>query len=210
MKIFHRYSSINKTFSLIVYMYWLLLPTDGKTIIARVGSTVTLPCNETYIHSLTQLTWKINGNQILFILNPPSVTVFPAAANLSLSMSHSASQLYALIVENARESHTGNYTCETTALTGVWKQEWELLITAENPKDAGKLSLPTMVVIITVPCVTVLIFIITLTLILCRHRAKNCTCSQPEDGHEQTEDIYENCFDNRHYIRPPQSKPRPH
>ncbi|XP_034549125.1 uncharacterized protein LOC117819776 [Notolabrus celidotus] len=210
MRNFHNYMNIYKTFPLMFYMFSMFLPTDGKTIIAKPDRTVNLPCNNKSISDLTQLMWKMNGDHHLFSFKPKQLLhISPEARNLSISMSDSESKLYALVLERAQKFHTGNYTCETTTNTGVWKQDWELIITesADDPENAGNWSKQAIIVATAVPCASILAFIIALTCMLtvCRNHAEN-----PGDMHERTEDIYENCLENRGYNGPSQNKPRAH
>lgn len=53
------------------------------------------------------------------------------AESLKLNVSMLKNQLYALTITRAQSSHTGNYTCEFSALKGVEEQKWELVITGE-------------------------------------------------------------------------------
>ncbi|XP_025759788.1 uncharacterized protein LOC109197494 [Oreochromis niloticus] len=144
---FLRYLGINWTSTLICCIC-IFLEAAGITLTA--GSTVTLHCSNNTIGDLLQLAWRRNGT-LLFSFRPQkasnsgSVTLSsnqktsgsriirsPAAATLNLTMSTLESQLYALIIERAQKSHTGNYNCEMTTDSGVLEQKWELVITEGN------------------------------------------------------------------------------
>ncbi|XP_005723677.1 fibroblast growth factor receptor 3-like isoform X2 [Pundamilia nyererei] len=169
-----------------------------------VGSTVTLHCTSNTTGDLLQLTWRRNGTQLFSFRpqkasNSSSVTLSrsPAAATLNLTMSTLESQSYALIIESAQKSHTGNYTCEITTDSGVIEQEWELVI-IENAEaeSSNKISKLTTIAII-VPSLCFLIFILTAVIILrgvCKRRSQ--TITQPPrrlvSVREPTQPTYEN------------------
>ncbi|XP_005723680.1 uncharacterized protein LOC102197806 [Pundamilia nyererei] len=200
-----RYLDINRTLTLICCFSCIFLQAEGISTSWMVGSTVTLHCSNKSISDLVQLTWRRNGT-CLFSFRPrktsnsSSVTLssnqkisdsrirtFSAAAPLNLNMSTSESQLYALIIERAQKSHTGNYTCETTTDFGVFEQKWELVITEE----AGN-ALKIHIAAIIVPCMCFLIFIISaLTFLrqLCKKQPENITQSPTVTSQEHT---YEN------------------
>ncbi|KAM6979327.1 uncharacterized protein LKV04_014503 [Tautogolabrus adspersus] len=165
MENFYKYMGIRETFSLILYMFWIFSPAEGKSIDAEAGRTVNLPCNNKSIGSLTQLTWHMNEVQHLFSFIPQkAVHNSPEAQRLNMNMSDSESQLYGLVIERAQKSHTGSYTCKTTTATGVWEQKWELIIT--DPEEVKPWNKLVIAVAATVPCVCGLIFIIVLIIML--------------------------------------------
>ncbi|XP_019208162.1 uncharacterized protein LOC102080371 isoform X3 [Oreochromis niloticus] len=150
MEDFSRYWGIDRTLFLVCCIVCIFLQAEGNSTSRMVGSTVTLHCSNNTIGDLLQLTWRRNGT-LLFSFRPQkasnssSVTLssnqntsgsriirYPAAATLNLNMSTLESQLYALIIERAQKSHTGNYTCEMTIDSGVFEQKWELVITEGN------------------------------------------------------------------------------
>nr|XP_029137943.1 uncharacterized protein LOC110002059 [Labrus bergylta] len=200
MENFYKHTGIRKTFSLIFYMVWISSQAEGKLVFAEAGRSVNLPCNNKSIGRPTQLTWMMNETQLLFSFIPKQqFHMTPEAQILNMNMSDSESKLYGLIIERAQTSHTGNYTCMTTTPTGVWEQKWELIITDPvEVKHWNKLAMAA-----TVPCVCGLIFIIALIIMLkvCRKGSDTCVHSLPADMHEQTEDIYENCFESRSKTR---------
>ncbi|KAA8588057.1 hypothetical protein FQN60_001251 [Etheostoma spectabile] len=130
MEAFCKYLGINRTFSLICYMFWIFSPAEGNTISQVVGSKVTLPCNYESNSTLVQLTWKMNKN-ILFSYKPKTALHNSTIAlNLSISMSMSESQMFALVIERVQKSHTGNYTCDINTFKGIEDQRrWDLIIT---------------------------------------------------------------------------------
>ncbi|CAJ1079562.1 uncharacterized protein LOC117819776 [Xyrichtys novacula] len=206
---FHKCVNTYRTFSLLFHLLWMLLPTDGKTIHAEAGTTVYLHCINQSISTLKLLKWQMNEvNLFSFTPSKPSPHVFDEARNLSINLLTSESELFALVIKEAQKHHSGNYTCEATMETTIRKQNYELLIT----EPAGKWSKHMIAVAVAVPCVSLLTFIITLILMLtvCRHRAQNFIHSSHRDSNEQTEDIYENCLENRGYNRPARNKPRAH
>ncbi|KAL3969878.1 baculoviral IAP repeat-containing protein 7/8 [Sarotherodon galilaeus] len=202
-----RYLDINRTLTLICCFSCIFLQAEGNSTSWMVGSTVTLHCSNKSISDLLQLTWRRNGTHLFSFKpqkasNSSSVTLSsnqktsdsriirsPAAATLNLIMSTLESQLYALIIESAQKSHTGNYTCETTTDFGVFEQKWELVITEEA--EAGN-PLKIHIATIIVPCVCFLIFIISALTFLrqvCKKQPENIT--QPPTVTSQVH-IYEN------------------
>ncbi|XP_039861391.1 uncharacterized protein LOC120717445 [Simochromis diagramma] len=177
-----RYLDINRTLTLICCFSCIFLQAEGSSTSWMVGSTVTLHCTSNTISDLLQLTWRRNGTPLFSFRprktsNSSSVTLSrsPAAATLNLTMSTLESQSYALIIERAQKSHTGNYTCETTTDFGVFEQKWELVIT-EKAGNALKIHIAAIIV----PCVCFLIFIISaLTFLrqLCKKQPENITQS---------------------------------
>lgn len=94
-----------------------------------MGSRVILRCQNKSISTLTQLTWKMNGAALFSFIPLTPLHISPEALSLNIRMSESESQLYALIIQTAQTSHTGNYTCETNSDAGAQEQKWELIIT---------------------------------------------------------------------------------
>ncbi|XP_035811236.1 uncharacterized protein LOC111578961 isoform X2 [Amphiprion ocellaris] len=199
MEDFCRHLGINGTLTLICCIFCIFLP-EGKaaweTISENVGSRVTLQCSNESISTLNQLTWKMNG-VTMFTFNPlGNFYVSPQATNLTLKMSESQSQLYALIIENAQLYHTGNYTCEVTSMKdGVLDQNWRLII-----KESTEIW--DILMIATVSSVCLLIFLIGLV-ILIRCNKRHTRNSRPSTSAEAqpTEDIYENCLEIERYNR---------
>lgn len=103
--------------------------TGGNTVSELVGRRVTLQCSNKSISRLTQLTWKMNEDNLLTYQPNYTPYAHPAALRLNINMSDSQRLLYPLIIERAQTSHTGNYTCETTTIEGPQRENWELIIT---------------------------------------------------------------------------------
>lgn len=100
-----------------------------ETISKTVGSRVILQCSNESIGTLSQLTWKMNGNLMFAFSSGGDFYITPKATNLTLNMSKLQSELYALIIESAQIYHTGNYTCEVSSTeNGVCEQSWTLII----------------------------------------------------------------------------------
>lgn len=128
---------------------WFSFLSETHRISRTAGSTVTLNCSNDSISNLTQLAWKMNGDNLFIIRSDvtsnsscvslknsskvpeASCARYPTAENLKLNVSMLKNQLYALTITRAQSSHTGNYTCEFTASKGVGEQKWELVITGE-------------------------------------------------------------------------------
>ncbi|XP_063353511.1 uncharacterized protein LOC134644405 [Pelmatolapia mariae] len=208
---FSRYLGINWTLTLIWCFFYTFLQAETHRISQTAGSTVTLNCSNDSISSFTQLAWKMNGDNLFIIRsdgtsNSSCVTLknsskvpeascvrSPIAENLKLNVSMLKSQLYALTIMRAQKLHTGNYTCEISALKGLREQNWELVIT-EDAEAGNQLKIPLVVAII-VPCTCFLIFLITIVIILrkvCKRRSRS---RSPASIMEQKEDIYENCLE---------------
>ncbi|XP_038576609.1 uncharacterized protein LOC119904199 [Micropterus salmoides] len=215
MEDFSKHSGIKRTFSLICYMFWILSPAEGNTISKLVGRRVTLHCKNTSISTLSQLTWKMNGN-LLFSFRPNfTLHTSNTSSKLSINMSLSESQLYALVIERVQKSHTGNYTCETNTLTGLWEEKWELIITEGEEAEHRKII--QFAVVIGVPCVSCLILIIAVIVLrrVYKQRAENNDHSPTADmqQEEPAEVIYDNCLNNLQHPCYNQSyhyKPRAH
>ncbi|KAF1382651.1 hypothetical protein PFLUV_G00145980 [Perca fluviatilis] len=196
-----KYLGINRTCSLICCMFWIFSPAEGNTISQVVGTKVTLPCkNES---KLGQLTWKMNED-ILFTYNPKiHLHKSSKALNLSISMSMSERQMYALVIERVQKSHTANYTCEISTSNGIESQRWELIITERE--EAGHMDKLVIAVAAVVPCVCLLTFALAFIILqrVCKKRAED---------QEQEEDIYENCLEGqrRGFNQPHHNKPWAH
>ncbi|XP_030614828.1 uncharacterized protein LOC115801211 isoform X3 [Archocentrus centrarchus] len=196
MEDFSRYLGVNRTLAVIYCIVSVFLQADGNSISQTAGSTVTLQCSNMSINHFVQVAWAKDGDN-LFSFMPQRTSNSSqktsdskwiqslAAASLKVNMSTSESQLYALIIESAQKTHTGNYTCETTTDSGVFEQKWELLITADPHKNY-------VAAVVAVPCF--LIFIITALIILRgvrKRRSQNLT-QPPRRLQQQREPVYEN------------------
>ncbi len=101
---------------------------DGKTISHVVGSRVILNCDNNSTSRFAQLTWKMNEVTLFSFIPDGHRHISSEALRLNLNVSES--QQYALIIDEAQMTHTGNYTCQTTyADTGAGAVRWELVIT---------------------------------------------------------------------------------
>nr|XP_046261129.1 gap junction alpha-8 protein-like [Scatophagus argus] len=197
MKDFPKYLSISWTFALICCMFPIFSPAGGKTISAMVGSRVVLHCGNKSNITFSQLTWKMNGLTFLSLIPQKSFYIDPKAQNLTMNISESKSQMYALIIEKAQMFHTGNYTCEINTDAGPWEHKSELIIT-EFPLNSEGENWNKLVIAaaVGVSCVCCLVFIIALTVLQrsCRHCAGTSIHSPTAEMQEQTEEIYENCL----------------
>ncbi|XP_030614827.1 uncharacterized protein LOC115801211 isoform X2 [Archocentrus centrarchus] len=195
MEDFSRYLGVNRTLAVIYCIVSVFLQADGNSISQTAGSTVTLQCSNMSINHFVQVAWAKDGDN-LFSFMPQRTSNSSqktsdskwiqslAAASLKVNMSTSESQLYALIIESAQKTHTGNYTCETTTDSGVFEQKWELLITDPHKNYVAA--------VVAVPCF--LIFIITALIILRgvrKRRSQNLT-QPPRRLQQQREPVYEN------------------
>ncbi|XP_031151451.1 uncharacterized protein LOC116047083 [Sander lucioperca] len=201
MEDFCKYLGINRTFSLICCMFWIFSPAEGNTISQVVGTKVTLPCKSNSL--LVQLTWKMDKNTLFTYKPKTPLHNYSIALNLSISMSMSESQMFALVIERVQKSHTANYTCEITTSNGVENQRWELIITERE--EAGNMDKLVIAVATVVPCVCCLTFALAFIILqrVCKKRAED---------QEEEEDIYENCLEGRRrgYNQPHHNKPRAH
>ncbi|XP_008302425.1 uncharacterized protein LOC103374163 [Stegastes partitus] len=206
MEDFSRYLGINGTLTLICCIFCIFLPgvkTEWKTVSKVVGSRVTLQCNNTSISTLSQVTWKMNRVNVFTYMFRGQLHTSTEATNLYLNMSKFESQLYELIIESAQTNHTGNYTCETTTDTGVWEQNWRLII-KESTENSDMLTsaLPFAVVLL----VFVIGFVI--LIIFCKRNRANSSRPPTAVKSQKTEDVYENCLElerRRHLPHPPLS-----
>ncbi|XP_041662845.1 uncharacterized protein LOC121522477 [Cheilinus undulatus] len=209
MEIFNRYTSITKAFSLMFFTCWIFSSTEGETVSAVAGIPVSLHCMNTSISTVKQLTWEMDS--LLFSFIPgKALHVTPEARSLNINMSKSEGELYALIIEEVQISHSGNYTCKTTTDVGVLEQTWELIITeSKEEKHLNKLVIAAAVA---VPCVCVLVFITTLTIIIkaCKRQTGGSVYTFPEEMQGPREEIYENCLEKRFSNQQHQNKPRAH
>lgn len=210
MEDFCKYLGINKTVSLICCMFWIFSAAEGNSISTVVGSKVILRCKNGTNDMLTQLTWKMNKNLLFsFIPNQrlhENEEALPPKTNMSLS----EGELYALVIERAEKSHTGNYTCEINTDKGSEEQKWELIITEHE--ESGNFNKLLIAVAVTVPCVCCLIFIIAFAILrrVCKRAGGR---SRSAEMQEREEDIYENCLETnqrRGYNQPNHYKPRAH
>lgn len=103
--------------------------TEGTAILKEVGSRVSMHCNNNSISTLNQLTWTMNGHNLISFKPKTPLHFFDEGVRLNINMSRSESRLYAVVIESAQTSHTGNYTCMTNTETGALEQKWELIIT---------------------------------------------------------------------------------
>ncbi|XP_062258722.1 uncharacterized protein LOC133967337 isoform X2 [Platichthys flesus] len=189
------YWSINRTLFRICCIFWIVSPAEGHVITKVEGSHVTLACNTSNI-TVQQLTWKLNGVILISIkTEDPDLYTSKQAENLKINMSLSGTQLYALVIDSVHRAHAGNYSCDITALEGVWIHKLELIITEK--KEDGKWSkhVDVIVVATTVLCVCCLTFIFTFIIL---RRVSHCRAednSEPAPVMEQTGDVYENCLE---------------
>ncbi|CAI5655878.1 unnamed protein product [Oreochromis niloticus] len=216
---FSRYLGINWTLTLICCFFYIFLQAETHRISRTAGSTVTLNCSNDSISNLTQLAWKMNGD-ILFTIRPDETfnssskdskvrcVTSSKAESLKLNVSMLKNQLYALTITRAQSSHTGNYTCEFSALKGVEEQKWELVIT-EDAEARNALNIPLAVVVI-VPCTCFLIFLITIVIILRKVCKRRLRSRSPNSIMEQKEDIYENCLELENRQRRSQIQVQPY
>ncbi|KAM4608640.1 uncharacterized protein ACJ7VT_014563 [Polymixia lowei] len=118
-------------------------------------------------------------------------------------MSLNATQLYPLVIKGARVSDAGNYTCVTSTSTGVWEQEWELLITE---REATEQQNSQKLIVIVVGAVSVfvscMIFVVTwVTVRACKVptggeiQPPQLRGVQEHRRHHDKEDIYENSME---------------
>ncbi|XP_034741400.1 uncharacterized protein LOC117952901 [Etheostoma cragini] len=197
MEAFCKYLGVNRTFSLICYMFWIFPPAEGNTISQVVGSKVILPCNYKSNSTLVQLTWKMNDN-ILFTYKPKTALYNSTTAlNLNISMSMSESQMSALVIERVQKSHTGNYTCDINTFKGIEDpRRWDLIITEHE--EAGNVDKLLIAVAAVVPCVCCLTFALAFIIL---QRVRKQRAEDPshiaEMQQKQEEDIYENCLEGQ-------------
>nr|XP_033474191.1 uncharacterized protein LOC117251771 isoform X1 [Epinephelus lanceolatus] len=158
MEDFCKYLAINKTVSLICCMFWIFSAAEGNSISTVVGSKVILRCKNRTNDTLTQLTWKMNNVRLLTFKPVRLLDESQKARSLKINISLSGSEMYALVIERAEKSHTGNYTCEINTDKGSGEQKWELII--KEHEESGNLNKLLIVVAVTVPCVCCLIFVI--------------------------------------------------
>ncbi|XP_029967504.1 uncharacterized protein LOC115402945 isoform X2 [Salarias fasciatus] len=183
-----KYLSINWT--LIFCLLNMFSSAEGSQISKTVGSPVSLHCNAS-TSKFIQLTWNMNGVYLFSYSSGGELHYSPEAAALNLNVSTSASRLYALLIDKAQKHHTGNYSCESTTVAGIFSQNWELIVTEREEK---KLNVLMISVGTTVVCVCFLIFIFTWIFLrtVCK-KDKEITIN-PIQEMQQTEDIYENCL----------------
>ncbi|XP_028249239.1 uncharacterized protein LOC114426194 [Parambassis ranga] len=187
MEDFSRFLCITRTLTFMCCVFSVFSLSDVNIISQELGSTVTLHCNNRSLDKLNQLMWKRNGVR-LFTYRPDEEKVdHNLEVRLKVNMSTLESQLYALIIENAQDSHTGNYTCEMSTRSGFWEQKWMLIIT----EKASNFQIPLTALAAVIPTVCILIFIITCNNV-CKRRAAN-VIRPPTAGKEET--IYENCLE---------------
>ncbi|XP_060943991.1 uncharacterized protein LOC133021228 isoform X2 [Limanda limanda] len=208
------YLSINRTLFRICCIFWIVSLAEGNVITKVVGSHVTLACNTSNI-TVQQLTWKLNGVTLISIKTEDmALYTSEQAVDLKINISLLGTQLYALVIDGVQRAHAGSYSCDITALEGVWIHKLELIIT-EKPEN-GKRSEHVHVIAVatTVLCVCCLIFIFTFIIL---RRVSNCRAednSEPASVMEQTGDVYENCLEmnvGRHRsCQSAQTKPRAH
>lgn len=222
---FSRYLGINWTLTLICCFFYIFLQAETHRISRTAGSTVTLNCSNDSISNLTQLAWKMNGDNLFIIRSDgtsnsscvslknsskvpeASCARYPTAENLKLNVSMLKNQLYALTITRAQSSHTGNYTCEFSASKGIGEQKWELVIT-EDAEARKALNIPLAIVI--VPCTCFLIFLITIVIILRKVCKRRLRSRSPNSIMEQKEDIYENCLELENRQRRSQIQVQPY
>ncbi|XP_069010103.1 uncharacterized protein [Embiotoca jacksoni] len=190
MEDFSRCLVINRILALMCCIFHVFLPAEGTPVSQEVGSKVTLRCNNESISMLTQLTWKMNGGHLFSFIPQGTEHRSQEIHNLNLFISTSESELYALVIETAQKSHTGNYTCEMNTDKGVSEQNWELIIT-EKAENWDKLWI---VVAAVVPFVCFLIFIFTLIILrrVCTADSENNIQFTDAEMQVGTEHIYEN------------------
>ncbi|XP_030614849.1 uncharacterized protein LOC115801229 [Archocentrus centrarchus] len=222
-----RYLGFNKTLALICWFIFIFLQADGTRICKTAGSPVTLNCSNNLIISFTQLTWKRNGDNLFTFRsdgtsNSSCVTLNSsqkasnircvrshAAAILNLNMSTSESQLYALIIESAQKTHTGNYSCETSMIEGILEQKWELIIDDDDEESENPFKIHISAAVI-IPCVCFLIIITVLIILtgVCKRCSQNTKSPSVIKG--QQEDIYENTLELEAHHRRSQIQVQPY
>ncbi|KAL7384580.1 hypothetical protein ABVT39_004909 [Epinephelus coioides] len=210
MEDFCKYLGINKTVSLICCMFWIFSAAEENSISRVVGDKVILHCKNGTNKTLTQLTWKMNKLRLLTFKPVGILDESQEARSLKINISLSGSEMYALVIERAENSHTGNYTCEINTDKGTEEQKWDLII--KEHEESGNLNKLLLVVAVTVPCVCCLIFIIAFAILrrVCKRAGGR---SRSAEMPEREEDIYENCLETnqrRGYNRPNHYKPRAH
>ncbi|KAF7216231.1 uncharacterized protein [Nothobranchius furzeri] len=121
------------------FMLWIFWPAEA-TILTKVGDGVKLTCSNNSLSGLNQLTWKMN-KQMLFSLKEKGNRIHNStlAADLDLKVLKSENELYSLVIKNIQTSHTGNYTCETSTDSGVFEENWELVVTEEDKSSSTSL-----------------------------------------------------------------------
>ncbi|XP_024919690.1 uncharacterized protein LOC107989789 isoform X2 [Cynoglossus semilaevis] len=152
----------NKMLSLICSMLWITSCAEGTDVSVPVGSTVPLHCN---VSMSTQVKWSRNRVHLITYSQEFGLHFTEAAKSLKFNMSLYESDPYTLVIDRAQEFNTGNYTCEFATIAGVGKQTWSLTLTASGRLGAvewGRLVFPVAIV---VPCVCLLIFIISFALL---------------------------------------------
>ncbi|XP_041857796.1 uncharacterized protein LOC121650378 isoform X2 [Melanotaenia boesemani] len=174
-------------------IFWIFWTAEANLISQMAGSTVKLTCSNKSINQVNQLMWQKNG-QHLFVFKPngnDNQFHNEKSTNQTFKMSTSANEMYALIIERAQKSHTGNYTCDTITKSGPFQKNWELLIT-EEAENVDKVL---VAVAAAVPCGCFLI-VLSVFIILRRVRklqAENNAAAKQQ----QREEIYENSLEIR-------------
>ncbi|XP_061579357.1 uncharacterized protein LOC133445870 isoform X2 [Cololabis saira] len=180
-------------------IFWTFLPAESSIVISTTaGSAVTLPCKNRPNATVRLLTWELNGDNVFtFRTKGKQLSKSAKALNLSLKMSTSENELYALTIERVQRSHAGNYTCRGTTVRGLFDQSWTLVVT-EGPKHI-------IIIIIAaasgVPCLCLLIF---LPAWIIKRRARRRRAMRVLQSAEREEPIYDNCLEierhqNRHH-----------
>ncbi|RVE57890.1 hypothetical protein OJAV_G00203760 [Oryzias javanicus] len=176
---------------------WTFCTADVTFISKPAGSTVTLNCN-TSISDLGQLIWQLNGEILFSFLNVDNGTLHesPAASrlNVRLNLNQSSVQRFALIIERANKSHSGNYTCETATIKGILIQKWELLIT-EEPEN---FQIYIVVAAVVIP-VCILLLIVCVVVLRRSSKQKPKKIIRSLRPKKQTEAVYENCLEIERY-----------
>ncbi|XP_029980091.1 uncharacterized protein LOC115411934 isoform X1 [Sphaeramia orbicularis] len=178
------------TSSLMCCIFWISSAEERNTLSTVVGSTVTLRCRNESLDTLTQVIWKRNGKALFSVEMQSPVYQFPEASSLKINMSVSKNELYPLITERVQKEHEGNYTCETTLPSEIYRAKWELIIITEN-EDAKNLW--TVVPVVICIC-NLLVFDISWTILQLYKRLTGNNTESPT-AETQTEVIYEPCLD---------------
>ncbi|KAK1169919.1 hypothetical protein AOXY_G8825 [Acipenser oxyrinchus oxyrinchus] len=108
-----------------------VLKQEPISIIADVGTIVTLQCNNESLRETTQATWTKETQSkpeiILSYKKAGNEMYRPNNTEQRTSLLHVPENLFSLRISQLQHSDAGNYTCITTTSNGVWKRHWELI-----------------------------------------------------------------------------------